>query len=81
MIIYVVERRKFVDESLQPQAAMSEEELRDFAKRYIIRRLAENQNDAIEELASYLGNWLYIRKELEKLPWDSIETNPGGSDE
>ena len=49
----------------------TEADYRDFAKRYIIKRLDENRNDAIEELSAYLANWLHLQ-EIGKKFFDDI---------
>ena len=42
-------------------ANWSHEQYRAFAKRYVVRRLLENEDDAIEELSAYLGDWLRLQ--------------------
>ena len=40
---------------------------REFCRRYIRKRLAENEDDAIEELSTYLDNWMASRRFVNRL--------------
>lgn len=44
----------------------TESEYRDFARSYIRKRLAEGEQDAVEEMAAYLAQWLLMQDRLKE---------------
>ncbi len=46
----------------------SEEWCRDFAKRYVARRLRTGDlHDVVEELSAYIGSWMYLQQLLKRI--------------
>ncbi len=45
----------------------TQEQYRDFARRYITERFAEDEVDTIEEMSAYISDWMLMRDRMKRI--------------